>query len=208
MIISFHNAHFFGNEHTVSLENLRIKLALSFIFVCRFIYYFFGRFSCERGVGDWNRLECILYLKICKIILNYLENVRFWICSILENKIGEITCEIPWMLIEPYLIMLISWIRFTCCFNATDKTGDMCLYATYNNILRYNMQQRMIGPLWQRHKNYATWWFCFFQCILYIDKFRQCNDDLLNFRSNTTLMFPIETSIAEFIDPLLDLKLA
>ncbi len=113
MIISFHNAHFFlaphhVTEHTFSLENLRIKLALTFIFVCRFFYYFFGRFSCERGVGDWNRLEYMLYLKICKIILNYLENVRFWICSILENKIGEITRVIPWMLIEPNLIMLIS----------------------------------------------------------------------------------------------------
>jgi hypothetical protein len=28
--------------------------------------------------------------------------------------------------------------------------------------------------------------------ILYIDKFHQCTDDLLNFRSNKTFLFPIE----------------
>jgi hypothetical protein len=140
MLISFHNAHFLAlhhvTEHTVSLKNLRIKLALSFIFFCRFFYYFLGRFFCERGGG---RLKSagVLYLKICKIILNYLENVRFWICSILENKIGEITREIPWMLIEPNLIMLISWIRFTCCYNATDKTGDMCTLYSICNILQH-----------------------------------------------------------------------
>ncbi len=89
---------FFGTApchrtHNFTKKPAGKKLALSSIFVCRF-YYLFARFFWERGVGVWNRLECMLYLKICKIILNYLENVRFWICSILENKIGKITREI------------------------------------------------------------------------------------------------------------------
>jgi hypothetical protein len=54
------------------------KIGIELYLLADFFYYFFGRFSCERGVGDWYRLECMLYLKICKIILNYLKNVRFW----------------------------------------------------------------------------------------------------------------------------------
>ena len=37
----------------------------------------------------------------------------------------------------------------------------------------------------------------FFQCILYIDQFRQCNDDLLNFRSIKTFLFPIERHLLQ-----------
>jgi hypothetical protein len=64
MIISFHNAHFFlalhhVTEHTVSLKNLRMKLALSYICLQIFFYYFLEDFPVRGGMGDWNRLECM-----------------------------------------------------------------------------------------------------------------------------------------------------
>jgi hypothetical protein len=143
------------------------KTGIKFYICLQIFFIIFLQIFLWEGVGDWNRLECMLYLKICKIILNYLENVRFWICSILENKIGEITREIPWMPIEPNPIMLISF-----------------------KILRYNMIC---------NKNYATWRFRFFSSLYKSD--RQCNDNLLNFSSIKTFLFPIETYAGHQLGP-------
>jgi hypothetical protein len=62
MIISLHNAHFFGSapcHRTHSFTKKPADKTGTKFYICLQIFLlFFGRFSCERGVGDWNRLEC------------------------------------------------------------------------------------------------------------------------------------------------------